>query len=84
MKLLVLSLCLVTVLATESVELKRNQELESALDEFSNELEDAEIAETDNEGLRKHIVAIVYSSTIAVYWFHSQKCYNSLKIPLHL
>lgn len=52
MKLLVLSLCFVAVLATVSAESERHQELQNTLDELSKELEEADIAETNYEGLR--------------------------------
>ena len=45
MKLLVLSLCLVAVLATKSAQLERQQALEDALDALADELDEIVTAE---------------------------------------
>ena len=51
MKLLVLSLCLVAVLATRT-QYERQQELENALEELGDKLEDIVNAETAKKGLQ--------------------------------
>ena len=47
MKLLVLSLCLVAVFATKRAQFERGQELEDALDDLANELEEIATAEAN-------------------------------------
>lgn len=51
MKLLVLSLCLVAALATERAQFGRQQELEDALDDLANEIEDIVAVEAIEKGL---------------------------------
>ena len=51
MKLLVLSLCLVAALATKSAQFGRQQELEDALDDLANEIEEIVAAEAIEKGL---------------------------------
>ena len=82
MKLLVLSLCLVAALATKSAQFGRQQELEDALDDLANEIEEIVAAEALEKGLSVFLFCKLFLCCY-IDTYLSQYCILQLQGKVH-